>query len=278
MSPAREAEFHRGFEFDFMARRPMYAVCPRWLLEHCEIGPDSTVVDLGCGSGIFTQFLLERFPDAAELRIVAVDPSEFELEIMKSRITDARVRYVQGRAQEAADVVPPVDAAILCNILHQIPAAERRPVFDAVFGLLKSGGAVGANTLFYDGGIPDDTREFYTVWMMHVRDYLRKRSIKLEPPKETPVALQRMSPDQHAEMLSATGFSEIEIEEVDTEWTPEDWKALSSYSVFVQGALAPNIDVATGSQALIESAWKAYEVLGIETIHRGWLHCAARRP
>jgi ubiquinone/menaquinone biosynthesis C-methylase UbiE len=272
------AEFQRGFEFDGMARRPMYAVCPRWLLEHCEVGPESTVVDLGCGSGIFTRFLLERFPTAPRLRIVAVDPSEFELAIMKSRITDDRVRYVQGRAQEAAEVVPRVDAAILCNVLHQIPAAERRPVFDVVFGLLEPGGAVGANTLFYEGGIPEDTREFYLVWMMHVRDYLRKRSIELETPKETPVALQRISSDQHAEMLSATGFSEIEIEEVDTEWKFEDWQALSAYSVFVQGALAPNVDVAIGSRALIESAWQAYEVLGIETVRRGWLHCAARHP
>jgi len=39
MTTANDAEFHRGFEFDFMATRPMYAVCPRWRLEHSEVDP-----------------------------------------------------------------------------------------------------------------------------------------------------------------------------------------------------------------------------------------------
>ena len=185
MSTTWKSEFHRGFEFDFMAQRPMYAVCPRWLLEHCEVDEHSSIVDLGCGSGIFTQYVLDRFPDAPNLRVIAVDPSEFELDIMKSRVVDDRVTFIQGRAQEAAEVVPPVDAAILCNILHQIPLVERRPVFEGVFGLLKLGGAVGANTLFYDGGVPANTQEFYTLWMLHARRFLKKCSITPEPPTET---------------------------------------------------------------------------------------------
>jgi trans-aconitate methyltransferase len=40
------------------------------------IGRSSTVADIGCGSGIFAQFVLDRFPDAPDLRIVAVEPSE----------------------------------------------------------------------------------------------------------------------------------------------------------------------------------------------------------
>jgi tRNA (cmo5U34)-methyltransferase len=273
-----KAEFHQGFEFDFMAQQPMYAVCPRWLLEHCKVDEHSTVVDLGCGSGIFTQFLLDRFPDAPDLRVIAIEPSEFELDIMKSRIVDNRVTFVQGRAQEAAEVVPPVDAAILCNILHQIPLVERRPIFEAVFGLLKPGGALGANTLFYDGGIPADTRDFYTLWMVHARNFLKKRSIALEPPTELPIALQRLSPEQHHELLTDTGFVDLQVEEVDCKWTTDDWAALSKYSVFIRGALAPDIDLSIGSQALIEGVRASYQDLGIDTINRGWLHCAARRP
>jgi len=256
MTARTEAPFCRGFEFDFMAQRPNYAAGPRWLLEHCEIGPSSTVADIGCGSGIFTQFVLDRFPEAPGLRIVALEPSEFELSIMKSRITDRRVTYVQGRAQDASKTVPRADAAVLCSVLHQIPLPERRPVLEGVFDLLKSRGAVGVNTLFYDGGIYAGTEKFYTAWMLHARDFLRKRGITLTPPGDTPIALQRLSPEEHTQLLSDIGFVDIEVEEVEYEWSPEDWEALSKYSVFIQGALQP----------------------GIETIKRGWLHLAARRP
>jgi ubiquinone/menaquinone biosynthesis C-methylase UbiE len=278
MTATAEARFCRGFEFDFMAQRPNYARGPRWLLEHCEIGPSSTVADIGCGSGIFTQFVLDRFPEAPDLRIVAVEPSEFELSIMKSRITDRRVTYVQGRAQDASRVIPKADAAVLCSVLHQIPLPERRPVLEGVFNLLRSRGAVGVNTLFYDGGIYAGTEKFYTVWMLHARDFLKKRGIRLEPPVDTPIALQRLSPEAHAELLRSIGFVDIEVEEVEYEWSPEDWAALSKYSVFIQGALRPDIDLSVGSQALIEGARAAYRVLGIETIKRGWLHLAGRRP
>ena len=79
-------------------------------------------------------------------------------------------------------------------------------------------------------------------------------------------------------MLADIGYTDIEVEEVSTRWTPEDWEALSKYSVFIQGALAPNIDLAIGSEALIESAKTAYREMSVDTIERGWLHCGARRP
>jgi ubiquinone/menaquinone biosynthesis C-methylase UbiE len=270
--------FHSGFEFDFMARRPNYAPGPLWLLEHCEIDPFSTVADIGCGSGIFTQFVLDRFPDAPDLRIVAVDPSEFELSIMKSRITDPRVTFIQGRAQDAAKVVPDADAAVLCSVLHQIPLPERGPVLAGVFNLLRSRGAVGMNTLFYDGGIHAGTEKFYTVWMLHARQLLRKHAIQLHPPDERPTALQRLSPEEHVELLRNIGFVDVEFEEVDCEWSLDDWEALSKYSVFIQGALRAEINLQIGSVALIEGARAAYHDLGIETITRGWLHLSARRP
>lgn len=273
-----EAGFHQGFEFDYMAQRPMYAVCPQWLLEHCAIDSASTVGDIGCGSGIFTRFVLDRFPNAPNLRIVAVDPSEFELSIMRSRINDHRVTYIQGRAQDAARLVPAADAAVLCNVLHQIPLTERAPVLRGVFELLRSGGMAGANTLFYDGAVRSGTEQYYVAWMMHARNFLKERGVRLKPPEATPVALQVLSPEQHAGLLAEVGFVDIELEEIECEWSPEDWMALSRYSVFIQGALHPGIDLALGSQALIEGARSAYRDLGLGTVKRGWLQCAARRP
>lgn len=275
--PQDSAEFHRGFEFDYMAQRPLYAACPSWLLERCGVGPGSTVVDLGCGSGIFTSSVLERFPDAPDLSIVAIDPSQWELGILKSRIDDPRVTTFEGRAQEAADYFQAADAVILCNVLHQIPLEERRPVLEGVHTLLRPGGMVGANTLFYEGAVDPDTRLFYTAWLMEARQVLKARGVAWIPPDIPPIALQLLTPEQHGDLLRDTGFEAIEIEELQLDWTPADWEALSRYSVFIHGALSPDIDLSTGSEALIEAVHATYDKLGISTVRRGWLHCAARR-
>lgn len=276
---ARVSSFRKRFEFDLMAQRPMYRACPRWLIEHCKIGEGSTVVDLGCGSGIVTQLLLERFKQAPDFRVIAIDPSEWELDIARSRIADERVTFIKGRAQEALSIVNvDVDAVLLCNVLHQVPLAERRSVLEGAYALVRPGGLVGANTLFYDGGIDAETRPFYVSWIAGAREYLARASIPWSLPSNAAIALQRLSPQQHHDMLESLGYEDIRIEEVQFDWSLEDWEALSRYSVFIQGALSPDIDLEMGSKALIEGARAAYRALGIKSVKRGWLHCVAQRP
>lgn len=271
--------FEKGFEFDFMAQRPMYATCPRWLIKNCNIGSGSTVVDLGCGSGIVTKLLLEQFEESADLHIIGIDPSEWELRIARSRISDKRVTFIQGKAQDAMSLVQTqVDAVILCSVLHQVPLTERRSVLEGAFTLVRPGGLVGANTLFYDGGIDADTRAFYIRWLAETRASLVRAGVPWSMPAQPPIALQRLSAEQHRELLQSIGYTDIRVEEVSFDWLVEDWEALSKYSVFIQGALYPGVDLTTGSRALIEGVRAAYRALGLQTLRRSVLHCVARRP
>jgi ubiquinone/menaquinone biosynthesis C-methylase UbiE len=273
------SNFARGFEFDFMAQRPMYAASPRWLIKHCKIGERSTVVDLGCGSGIVTELLLETFKEAPDFHVIGIDPSEWELNIARSRIFDKRVTFIQGRAQDVLSTVKAdVDAVILCSVLHQVPLVERRSVLEGAFALVRPGGLVGANTLFYEGGVEPLARRFYLRWMAEARTRLAGASVSWNVPTKVPVALQRLTPQQHYDLFHSIGYEDIEIEEFPLEWHVEDWEALSKYSVFIQGALSPDIDLELGSKALIEGARAAYRALGIETLRRANLHCVARRP
>jgi SAM-dependent methyltransferase len=266
------------FEFDHMARRPLYQLCPSWLVDHCEIRPDSTVVDLGCGSGIVTQMLLDRFPEAPELEIIALDPSAAELKIARSRIEDPRVTFVHARAQDAGAVIDHADVVILCNVIHQIPIAERSEICEACLDLLVPGGSFGLNTLFYDGAIPPQTRLFYAQWVQETRTYLHQRGIPLEAPQQQPVALELLNPGQHDELLARAGFVDIEVDEPVVDWRAEDWAALSRYSVFIHGALGPAVTLDAGSEALIAGAASALEHLNLGHVPRAWLHLAGRKP
>jgi ubiquinone/menaquinone biosynthesis C-methylase UbiE len=60
---------------------------------------------------------------AMNARMALLDPSEWELNIARSKITDGRVTFIQGRAQEALHIVDrDVDAVLLCNVLAPDPA------------------------------------------------------------------------------------------------------------------------------------------------------------
>src|SRR5262245_51310162 len=123
------SRFVVGFEFHHVSQRPIYQRCAQWLIDHCDVNPTSEVVDLGCGSGIVTRALLARFADSTDFRITAIDPSSAELAIARALISDPRVTFVCGRAQETAQYVRQADAVVLCNALHQIPKDERAGVF-----------------------------------------------------------------------------------------------------------------------------------------------------
>jgi len=270
------SEFADRFEFHHMSERPLYQACPNWLIDRCELRPTSSVVDLGCGSGLVTRELLRRFPVAPQLRIFAIDPSEFELGIARSLIHDPRVEFLQAHAQEAVDRISDADAVIFCNVMHQIPRSDRAGLIGSVLLLLRHGGTFSFNTLFYDGAVLAETKPFYLAWMKEARAYLRALGIAMQIPREIGVARQTLTAEEQHEMVAAAGFRVVEREEVRFDWALEDWEALSRYSVFIRGALGP-VGLETGSAALIHGVRRAYEKLGLTTVPRRWFHLAAKR-
>jgi ubiquinone/menaquinone biosynthesis C-methylase UbiE len=272
------ASFVPGFEFDHMSRRPLYAGCVQHLIDRCDIRPHSKVVDLGCGSGAGTRLLLERFPNAADLRILGIDPSEAELSIARARIADSRVTLVHARAQDAVALASGADAAILCNVIHQIPPEERREVCAAAFQMLKPGGRLGVSTLFYAGAILPATRQFNLVWMQCAREYLRAKGADLDVSRQKSASLQFFTAEQHRELLTGCGFVHVDVEEPVVQWRVEDWQALSGYSVFIQGALGHAMDLKLGREALQASVGIAYARLGVHEVPRGWVYVTGRKP
>ena len=79
--------------------RPSYAPAAiDCLCEECGLTPNSTVVDIGCGTGISTRLLAER-----GLHVVGVDPNVDMLTTAREtpRMSDSgAIVYCQGRAEQ----------------------------------------------------------------------------------------------------------------------------------------------------------------------------------
>lgn len=266
--------FIRGYEFDEMSQRPLYREVTRKLVDMCPVPAGGTVVDVGCGSGLATGTLLEHYQNVGS--VIGIDPSEHELRIAEMRVRDPRVRFLQGRAQELESRVGSVDATILSNVVHQIPAPEREPVVSACFRMLRNGGICALNTLFYKGAIPPETGIFYSRWMFETNAWLKTRGREVVLAQSKPTALEMFTPQEHEDMLRRAGFLRVSVEEVTYSWSIEDWSALSAYSVFVEGATGLT-DVALGSEALKVGLRKTFASQSLDSVPRRWLFASGAR-
>ena len=100
------------------------------ILEGAEIGPSSRVIEIGCGTGMFTAMFAESGAD-----IVAVDLSP-DLLARAAQRNLARVRFVQKNFRDC-ELDGPFDAVIGSSVLHHL---DQERAWPKIFQLLKPGG------------------------------------------------------------------------------------------------------------------------------------------
>jgi len=83
-------------------------------LDEMDLGPDETVLDIGCGTGNLTQALLNRLSPAG--RVVAVDSSPRMIEIARDKITDERVTWHTVDAARLPLAAACCDRVICCAV------------------------------------------------------------------------------------------------------------------------------------------------------------------
>ena len=100
------------------------------ILHGAKIGPASKVVEIGCGTGLFT----ERFAQSGA-KIIAVDLSPDLLALARNRNLP-NVRFLE-KSFEDCDVDGPFDAVIGSSVLHHLDLGR---TWAKIFTLLKPGG------------------------------------------------------------------------------------------------------------------------------------------
>jgi ubiquinone/menaquinone biosynthesis C-methylase UbiE len=117
------------------------------LREH-GLGPRSTLVDLGAGTG---QLTLAVAPQVR--RVVAVDVSAAMLAVLRDRAVAAgleNVECVRAGFLSYDHAGPPADAVFTRNALHQLPDFWKALALDRMASLLRPGGVLRLRDLIFD--------------------------------------------------------------------------------------------------------------------------------
>ncbi|WP_218951937.1 methyltransferase domain-containing protein [Amycolatopsis anabasis] len=112
------------------------------------LNAESTVVDLGAGTGRFALAAASRFR-----RVVAVDVSPAMLRYLEERVADAglaNVECVRAGFLSYAHEGPPADAVYTRNALHQLPDFWKALALERIGGILRPGGVLRLHDLIFD--------------------------------------------------------------------------------------------------------------------------------
>ena len=112
------------------------------------IGPASTVVDLGAGTG---RLALAAAPHVG--RVIAVDVSPAMLALLREQAANAglaNVECVQAGFLSYQHTGPPADAVYTRNALHQLPDFWKALALDRIAKLLRPGGVFRLRDLIFD--------------------------------------------------------------------------------------------------------------------------------
>jgi len=113
---------------------------PGWLVNRY-VRPGDTVLDIGCGPGLFTLPIARRVGKNGQ--VIAVDLQEGMLEILKDRATPeglvARIRLHKAEPHSLVLEYPEsIDVAFGCCVVHEVADAAR--LMQEVFSLMATGG------------------------------------------------------------------------------------------------------------------------------------------
>lgn len=167
------------------------------IVQHLPLRGDETALDLGCGDGRLTEFLLRRL---ARGRVIAVDRSANMLQAARARLEPefgGRVEYLR-RSLDDLDLREIADLAFSNAAFHWVTDHPR--LFEVVFEALKPGGWLVAQC----GASPNIAR-------------LRARAAALMASEAYaayfdgwPGPWEFASPELTAQRLRAAGFEDIE--------------------------------------------------------------------
>jgi len=157
-------------------------------------GPVRRVLDLGAGTGLMSEAVLSRYPDA---EVVLLDGAAEMLEHARERLAGARASFLVA---DLRDELPdgPFDAVVSALAIHHLEHDENRDLLRRVVQVLRPGGAY-VNAEHVAGATPWLEATYRRLWR---RACLAKGAAE----HEVESAVLRMEEDRSTDVLTQLGW------------------------------------------------------------------------
>lgn len=122
--------------------RARHLLSPLGILENW-VPKEGDILDLGCGHGLFTNYMALRAPYR---NILGVDPSVQKIEVAKRTESKVlNVRYILG---DINDIIENkcFDAITIVDVLYLLPEAKQEEILRACYRMLKKSGILVLKT------------------------------------------------------------------------------------------------------------------------------------
>ena len=157
-------------------------------------GPVRRVLDLGAGTGLMSEAVLSRYPDA---EVVLLDGAAEMLEHARERLAGARASFVVA---DLRDELPdgPFDAVVSALAIHHLEHDQNRDLLRRVVRVLRPGGTY-VNAEHVAGATPWLERTYRRLW----RDACLAKGASQH---EIESAVQRMQADRSTDVATQLGW------------------------------------------------------------------------
>jgi ubiquinone/menaquinone biosynthesis C-methylase UbiE len=113
---------------------------PDRVLADLGLRPGAVLADVGCGDGYFTFRLAQAVGETG--RVQAVDIDREAISRVQERAKREHLANVEATVSDPTDTKlasDSLDAALICNVLHEAPAEQRLPLVQDIARALKPG-------------------------------------------------------------------------------------------------------------------------------------------
>lgn len=281
--------------YELFSEEPEYIEANRDFVACLPIEGINHVLDLACGTGLISQFLLDRMPTVA-IAGIDLDPQQIEiarrkleprgfisedLSSWKTAINSKPVIFLKiGSALDLREFDnESIDLVIIANAIHLI---EDRDIFlREVSRILKQGGVFAFNSVFFSGTFPKYSEQIYAEWMKEAVIHLnRLNEEKLKngfPPLKrmrgrSGIAFDKnwLSPDQWSRTLGTYKIICRTNQLREVHITQRGLEAVGSYGG-LSSVLLSGYPVDVASECLKIAAITTFKKLGISHVPRYWL-------